>query len=156
MRRRLAAKLNDIFAKIGLDRIDPRRLERGVEAKLLGDHRLAFGHGLGAALLTELQDDIDAFPGGQRIMDMAAGGDNLRLIGFEIEIEMGERVILDVARAVAQRLEFRQARGGGGALFNEIAAHETQRILQRRVLQRRMGVFLEMGRIRHFTHGRAP
>ena len=54
MRRRFAAKLNDIFAEVGLDCVDIRRLERGVEADLLGDHRLALGHCLGGALAAEL------------------------------------------------------------------------------------------------------
>ena len=40
---------------------------------------------------------------------------DLSLVGFEIEIEMGERMVLDRARTVAQRLEFGQPRGGGGA-----------------------------------------
>ena len=37
-----------------------------------------------------------------RVMHVAAGLDDLRLVGFEIEVEMGERVVLDGARAVAQ------------------------------------------------------
>ena len=47
---------------------------------------------------------------------------DLALIGLEIEIEMGERVVLDVARAVAQRVELGQASGGLGARGDEIAA----------------------------------
>ena len=35
---------------------------------------------------------------------------HLRLVALEIEVEMVERVVLDVARAVAQRLELGQLR----------------------------------------------
>ena len=46
--RQLVAELDDVFAEIGLDRRDAVRLEDVVQVDLLGDHRLALGHGLGA------------------------------------------------------------------------------------------------------------
>ena len=46
--RQLVAQLDDVFAEIGLDRRDAVAFEEIVEADLLGDHRLALGHGLGA------------------------------------------------------------------------------------------------------------
>ena len=60
-------------------------------------------------------------------MHMAARLDDLALVGLEIEIEMGERVVLDRARAVAQRVEFRQPRRGVGAPADEVLARAAAR-----------------------------
>ena len=49
---------------------------------------------------------------------------------FEIEVEMGQHMVLDVARAVAQGLELGQALGGLRALVDEAGAHIAQRLLQ--------------------------
>ena len=42
MRRRLARELDNPFAQIGLDRIQPCRFERGVEMNLFGCHAFRF------------------------------------------------------------------------------------------------------------------
>jgi hypothetical protein len=49
-------------------------------------------------------------------VDRAAGSRHLRLVGLDVEVEVLERVLLDVTRAVAQILEFGQRGGRGGAL----------------------------------------
>ena len=121
VRRRLAAQLNDIFAEVGFDRIDPCFLQRMVEADFLGDHRLAFGDALRPHRLAEVDDDFARFVGILRIVDFAAARADLRLIGFEIKVEMGERVVLDRAGAVAQRLELGQPSGGCGPTTDKIA-----------------------------------
>ncbi len=113
--RGFAAQLDDVFAEVGFDRLDPRRLERVVEADLLGDHRLALGDALRAHRLAEVDDDLARFLGVLRIVDFAAARADLVLVGLEIEVEMGERVVLDRARAVAQRLELGQPGDRGGA-----------------------------------------
>ena len=46
--RHLAAKLDDVFAEIRLHRHDAVRGKMIVQPDLLGDHRLALGHGAGA------------------------------------------------------------------------------------------------------------
>ena len=105
----LAAQLDDVFAEIGLDRRDAVRLEMRVEADLLGDHRLALGDGLRAAGRGRCRGRCRAPRGASRAKctcPPAAG--TARLVALEIEVEMGERVVLDVARGVAQLLEFRQ------------------------------------------------
>ena len=48
MARMLAAQLDDIFAKVRLDRHNAVFLKMLVERDLLGDHALALGHGLRA------------------------------------------------------------------------------------------------------------
>src|SRR5271167_1179629 len=143
VRGRLAAQLDDVFAKIRLDRLDPRFFERGVEADLLGDHRLALGHPLGAPRLAEAEDDLERFSRGAGVVNIAARLGHLALVGLEIEVEMGEGVILDRPRAVAQRVELRQALDGGGAAADEVARMQ-QRALQALIVERLVHVFLEM------------
>ena len=148
---RLAAQLDDVFAEVGLDRLDPRRLERVVEADLLGDHRLALGDALRAHRLAEVDDDLARFLGVLRVVDFAAARANLALVGLEIEVEMGERVILDRAGAVAQRLELGQPGGRGRPPTDEIA-RERHRALQSGVGQRVMRVLFELGGGRDPAH----
>ena len=110
--RRLAAKLDDVFAEIGLDRLDAVRLEMLVQADLLGDHRLALGDGARAGAAADVEDDAARILGRLGEMHVAAGCGHPRLVGFEVEVEMGERVVLDRLRLLAQRLELRQRRDG--------------------------------------------
>ncbi len=58
MARRLVAELDDVFAEIGLDRLDLVLLEEIVERDLLGDHRLALGHGLGVDAAADPEDGL--------------------------------------------------------------------------------------------------
>ena len=118
---RFAAQLNDVLAEVGFDRLDPRRLEGVVETDLLGDHRLALGDALRAHRLAEVDDDLARFLGVLRVVDFAAARADLLLVGLEIKIEVGERVILDRAGAVAQRLELGQPGGRSRATPDEIA-----------------------------------
>ena len=117
----LAAQLDDVFAEVGFDRFDPRRLEGVVEADLLGDHRLALGDALRAHRLAEVDDDLARFLGVLRVVDLAAALAHLALVGLEIEVEMGERVILDRAGAVPQRVEFGKPGDRGRPPPDEIA-----------------------------------
>ncbi len=152
MRGHLAAKLDDIFAEIGLDRRDAVGLERGVEADLFADHRLAFGDAVRAVAAADIEHDIIGGLGRARVMHDAARLLDLLLIGFEIEIEMRERMRLDIARLVAQGLEFRQARDGFGALGDKAVADEMQRLLQLRVCERLMRIVAELRRGRRKAH----
>ena len=58
---------------------------------------------------------------------MAAGLKDPGLVAFEIEIEIGENVILDAARLITQVLEFRQPRRGLAAPGGETFAQARQR-----------------------------
>ena len=145
VRGRLAAKLDDVFAEVGLDRLHPRRLDRLVEPDLLRDHRLALGDALRAEPLAEVDDDPARRFGVLGVVHMAAALGDLALVGLEIEVEMRERVVLDGAGAVAQRLELRQPVGRRGAPAGEVA-RKGHRPLQARVGQRLVDVLLEPGR----------
>ena len=145
--RQLAAQLDDVFAEIGLDRRDAVAFEEVVEADLLGDHRLALGHCLRADMLWQMSRTIwRASCAVSGIVHMAALGEQALLIGFEIEIEVGKRVVLDVARGVAQRLEFGQAVRHLAPPRDEVHFDEAQRVLQVGVGQRRPGIVLEARR----------
>ena len=113
--------MDDVFAEVGFDRFDPRRLESVVEADLLGDHRLALGDALCAHRLAEVDDDLARFLGVLRVVDLAAALAHLALVGLEIEVEMGERVILDRAGAVSQRVELGKPGDRGRPPPDEIA-----------------------------------
>ena len=62
----------------------------------------------------------------------APGRQQLRFPGFQVEIQVGQGVVLDVARGVAQRLELRQRRHRAGAPRHELRARVGQRLLQAR------------------------
>ncbi len=108
--RRLVANLDDVFAEIGLDRLDAVLLEVVVERDLLRDHRLALGDGPGADPLADVEHDVARLRRGLGVVHLAAGLADLLLVGLEVEVEMGERVVLDVAGAFAQPLELGQLR----------------------------------------------
>ncbi|MDF2974734.1 MAG: hypothetical protein K0R61_5184 [Microvirga sp.] len=77
-------------------------------------------------------------------MHVPAGRLHLLLVGLEVEIEMLQRVVLDVASRIPQRLEFRQLVGGHLALVDEALLHVAERLLQLTVVQRPRGILLEL------------
>ena len=90
-----------------------------IEADLFRDHRLALGGELRIKTFADRDDGGAGLLRGLRPVDLSAGLDDFGLIAFEIEIEMAEDMVLDVARLIAQRIEFRQIGPGLGALLNE-------------------------------------
>jgi hypothetical protein len=63
-------------------------------------------------------------------VNVAAQPDHLALEFLEIEVEVGQRVVLDVARAVAQRLELGQPYDGLPAPLREADLQLPERVLQ--------------------------
>ncbi len=78
-------------------------------------------------------------------MDHAAGLLHLGGIGFQVEVQVGQSVVLDVAADVAQRLEFRQGGDRGGAALQEGTLGGAQRLLQPGIRQGAGGILLEGG-----------
>ena len=76
---------------------------------------------------------------------MAAGGDDVSLVDFEIHVEVAQHMVSDVARLIAQRVELGQAISGGGAAGDEVLAHVAERLLQLRVGKRLVRILLEGG-----------
>jgi hypothetical protein len=141
--RPLVAELDDVLAEVGLDRHDAVLLEMLVEADLLGHHRLALGDGAGARLPADVEDDVAGVLRRLGEVDMAAGGADLLLVGLDVEVEVLERVVLDVPRGVPDRVELRQQPRGGGALGDEADPDMAQRLLEVGVVERVLRVVLE-------------
>ena len=128
--------LNDVFAKIGLDRFDAFRLQRGVEPDLLRDHGLALGYGFGACVAAQLEDNLARLGGIARPMNVASGRDDLPLVFFEIDVEVIEHMVLDIDRDCAQPVELRQGGARFGALGDEPGLDIAQCALELRVAKR--------------------
>jgi hypothetical protein len=69
----------------------------------------------------EVDDDLARFLGVLRVVDLAAALAHLALVGLEIEVEMGERVILDRAGAVSKGVELGKPGDRGRPSADEIA-----------------------------------
>ena len=154
MARRLVPQLDDILAQIRLDRLDSGGLQMRIDAELFRDHGLALGHRPRPGILTNLQHRRPRVIGRAAPMHLPTGRQHVRLERLQIEIEVRQRMILDVPPDVAQPLELRQPRHGGTTARHELRLTELQRLLQRRIGQRLMGVLLEGGR--RGDHGRNP
>ena len=76
---------------------------------------------------------------------MAAGGDDLLFIGLQIEVEMFERMVLDVPRPVAQGVELGQGVNRFLALVDEANPHIAEGLLQLSIGKRAASIFLEGG-----------
>src|SRR5262245_28877949 len=154
--RMLAAQLDDVLPEIGLDRLDAGSRQRLIELDLLADHGLALGDAAGAEPSRDLDDDpLGLRPVGGE-MDMAAARPDLGLVALEIEIEMGERVVLDRPRLIAERLELRQPVARHETFVDEAARHVLERPLQLRIMERPRGILLEFAAARLHQAGSPP
>ncbi len=114
--------------------------------ELLRDHRLALGHGAGAGVLADLQHDARASSAVAAPMHLAASALHVGGECFQVEVEVGQRVVLDVPPDVAQPLELRQIGDRGAAPCHELRLAELQRLLEPGIGQRALRVGLELGR----------
>ena len=138
-------QLDDILAQIGFDRRDAMPFEMLVDGDLLADHRLSLGHGLCVRCPADRQNGFARFLGIGAPMHLAARFQHLCLVGFQVEIEVLQRMVLDIARGVPQLLELRQCGHRRGPPGDEAGTAARQGLLQAGVAQRRMGVLLESG-----------
>ncbi len=141
----LVAKLDDVFAEVGLDRGDAVAFQVIVDAQLLADHRLALGDGARIGGSADRQHRVARFVGGGAPVHLAAGREDLGFPFLQVEVEMRQRVVLDVARDVTELLELRQRGNGSGAAGDEAGAAAGKRLLQPSVVKRAVRVFLEGG-----------
>ena len=154
--RRFVAQLKDVFAEVGLDRRDAVLFQVVVDVQLLADHRLALGDGSCADPLADGEHGGAGLVGGARPVDLAAGALDVRRERFEIEVEIGERVVLDLLTDLAQPLELRQGGDSGGAAGGELRACASQRLLQAGVRHGVRGVALEVRTGREHRHPPGP
>jgi len=104
VRRVLADQLDDPFAEVRLDHLEPGREQVAVELGLLADHRLALDHAFGLMPTRDVEHDPIAGRGvGCPVHDPARG---LHLLGElrQVVIEPAERVRADQAGVVAHRI----------------------------------------------------
>ena len=147
------AKLDDIFAEVGFDRCYAMLLQVVVDGDFLADHGLALGDGAGADALADRQH---SGAGGCRIgapVHVPAGRLHVGLIFLEVEIEIRQRVIFDVASNVPQFLELRQPRHRRRSAGDKARAAAGEGLLKAGVGQGQVGVVLE-SRGRGDMHGR--
>ncbi|KGC40077.1 hypothetical protein DP42_5166 [Burkholderia pseudomallei] len=134
--RPFVRELHDVFAEIGLDDFHARALERGGQADLLADHRLAARDGLRVRVAADLQHDLARLRRVVRPVDDAARARDGRFIAFEIRVEIREHVVLHRLRALAQHLELGQERHDAPPLLDPALAEHAERFLKLRVVQR--------------------
>ena len=140
-----------MLGEIGLDALDPRCLQRMGEADLLAEHRLGARHALCAGVAADADDDGAGLLGRSRPMHLSARGFRVALELGEVEAEIGDHVILDVAAEIAGGLELRPGRDGGGALRARRAGRAVDGELERRVGERLVDPCGEGG-----GHGSSP
>ena len=116
-----------------------------VDREFLADHRLALGDGARPRRLANLQHGGARGVGIGAPVHLTARRQHLRLVCFQVKIQVRQRVVLDVARRVPQLLELRQIGHRGSATGDEARATAGQRTLQTGVAQSAMSVFLERG-----------
>src|SRR6185312_4511725 len=148
---RLAAELDDVFAEVGLDDIECRRLEPRAQPNLLGDHRLTFGDNARARLAAYRQYDVAGVRAAHRPMHACAGVCRVGLERLEVELEVCERMVADIAPDTAQRFEFRERRLDLRATGDEAGRNVGERRLQRRIGERGSDARLKRGRPLHDT-----
>ncbi len=141
--RRLVAELDDVFAEVGLDRAEALLLQELVDPDLLADHRLPLGDRVGARVAADLQHRL---PGRLRIatpVHVRAVG--LRLLGepLQVEVEVGEGMVLDVPGRPAELVELRHPLDGEAPLDRKTRLEPAQRLLQLDVVKGAMGVLDE-------------
>ena len=154
MGRMFTAQLNDVFAKIGFNRLDPMRFQMVIDPELFGDHGLALGDGLGAGLAANLQHRRARFFRRGTPMHRAASGFHIGRVCLQVEIQISQRVVLDVAPDLSQLLEFRQASHGISAALQKSALGLAQSLLQPGIANGAGSVFLELrrGDLNHGGH----
>src|SRR5215204_390031 len=90
-----------------VDHLDAASLEEGAHVAFLGEHRLAFDEGLGAAFGEDVVDDLVVLGGVAGPVHLDAIRGRVALERLEIAGEVRKRVLLDPRGELAQRLPFR-------------------------------------------------
>jgi hypothetical protein len=101
----LACQLEDVLAEVGLDWLHTNLLERGVQANLLGRHRLRLGDHLRARTTADV-DDVRArlVPRGGEAHVAASWLERGGELGHVL-VEVVDRAHADLVRLFAQRLD---------------------------------------------------
>ena len=112
----LAHQLQYALAQVCLHHLYSALLEKGVRAALLGEHRLALHHLLDAVAAQDVEHGRVHLPGVFGPVHGRAVGCGAVGEAFQIGVEVGQRVLLDVARRLAQPLPLAESAGHAVAL----------------------------------------
>ncbi len=144
-------ELNDVFAEIGLDRLDSGGFECVIEVDFLAGHRfrlddewppLTGPHRLGRSLTVPfepLANQIDDNSAGFRAivgpMDMSAAGGDAFFQSGQMFVELGERGVFNRASSFADQIGVRQSGPGFAVAAAERIAELPKNLLQAGVRQ---------------------
>jgi hypothetical protein len=141
----LVAELQDVLAEIGFDRRDAVGFQEVVKRDFLGHHGLTLGDGFRPRRPADFQYGLAGVLRRRTPVHCSAGRFDLGGVGFQIKIQIGDRVILDRGRRIAQRLEFRQLVDCGLAFLGELRLGAGKCLLQPGI-RHRPGCVLPEGR----------
>ncbi len=102
--RLVVVELHDELAEIGLDRLDAVAFEERAQLHLLGGHRLGLHHAPGVAALQDREHGPAGFVGVDREVNLGAVRLQAGLRALEIDVQVIERVLLDVTGEAAQAI----------------------------------------------------
>ena len=135
MIRPLVSELQNVFAQVGLYRLQAMMLQPLVEVDLLGGHRLRFHDQPRLAVLGQGEHEVGDLVAVLAIHNLAAMRGHLALELLEVVIQVLDRVLLDGAGLRAQVLVFGKflARDRVLALVDQPACGRVDRELQLRI-----------------------
>ena len=140
---RFVTQLDNVFAQIGLNGLDPDLLQRRIEADLLGQHRLGLGHPGGTAPLGDVHHDLTGFFGGGGLVHLHAPLAQPLREESQVRIQPVQRHLADGARMLAQVLDVVQSCPGLPSGPLPTLGVAIQRALQRRIAQGAVGAVEE-------------
>ena len=135
VRRPVAVELQDQLGEVGLERVDPRVRQRGVQLDLVRRERLHLHDLVCAVRARDVGDDGVRLLRVARPVHHAAGRLHRRLELHEVLVEVREHVLLDRAACFAQRLPVGHLCDDAGALGADRVRRLAQVRAQLRVLQ---------------------
>ena len=140
---RLARQLNNVFAKVGFNRLKTRLLQCLVQRHLLGHHGLALGNTARLLLLADRDDDLLRLLRGTGPMHHTAPLQHPLFEIAQVIGQPGKGMLLDLMGLGAQPFKLRQGIEGLFALIDKAMFGMPQCLLQRGIRQRLHRLSLE-------------
>jgi hypothetical protein len=135
---RFVPKLDDVFAKIGLDRLQAVGFQKRIERDFLRHHRFALGDGLCPRGIENAKDGLARFLRIARPMNMPAALRHACLERFQQRVETRQREVVDGAALFAQAFEIGIKRGAVRTPGLEMCLDAAERLLEARIAERVM------------------
>ncbi|MCX7145718.1 MAG: hypothetical protein NT042_05830 [Sulfuritalea sp.] len=143
VRRSFTGQLDDVFAHVGFQRLEPRGLHGVVEADLLADHRLALGDEPRIDASGDAQRDGIGLIGRLRPMHPDTVGGEIAFELFQQIGEIGQSVAADGFAEIAQRGEFVLVAELGATLRLQEVHRATKILALGRIVERGEAALLE-------------